>query len=58
MDKVGVLLLAVSPFLGFYAWLSWWLVADAFRERKRLLAVVRDLCEQRRDVARSVGEAA
>lgn len=58
MDKVEVLLLVTSPFSGFYAWLGWWLVTDALRERKRMLALVGDLCEERRNTSRPIDEAA
>jgi len=58
VDKVWFFLLVTSPFLGFFAWLGWWLVTDAFRERKRMLAVVGDLCDERRGVARPIDGAA
>jgi hypothetical protein len=58
VDKVWFFLLVTSPYLGFFGWLGWWLVTDALRERKRVLAVVRELCDERRDVARPVDGAA
>jgi hypothetical protein len=58
VGKVWIALLATSPFLGFFAWAGWWLVTDAFRERKRMSVIVHDLSEERRDVARSVDEVA
>lgn len=41
MDKLGVFLLVISPFLGFFGWAIWWLVTDSLRERRRARAAGR-----------------
>lgn len=38
MDKLGVFLLVISPFLGFFGWAIWWLATDSLNERRRTRA--------------------
>jgi hypothetical protein len=42
MHKWCVVLLAMSPYLAFFAWFVWWLITDAVRERRRARHAVQE----------------